>query len=68
MSTREILDKVTATLPEERLKQLLDFARFLSLQEEQQEWHQSSQEHFAQAYGATEPDYSEADGTPESDA
>jgi hypothetical protein len=35
MTTREILDKVFSTLPEDRLRRLLDFAQFLSLQEEQ---------------------------------
>jgi hypothetical protein len=65
MTTRELLDKVLATLPEERLRQLLDFAQFLSLQEEQKEWCQAGLATLAELYSPEEPEYTQADIKPE---
>jgi hypothetical protein len=61
--TRQILDKLLDTLPEERLQQLLDYAQFLSLKEEQQEWTQAGLASLARAYEAEEQGYTE-DGSP----
>jgi hypothetical protein len=59
MSTRENLAKFLDSLPEERLKELLDFAQFLSLKEERDQWHRSGVAYFATCYGPNEPDYGE---------
>jgi hypothetical protein len=65
MTTRQVLDKVLATLPEERVRQVLDFAQFLSLQEEQQQWQRSGLAAGAEPYGPEEAEYTEADLKPE---
>ena len=61
MSVKEILDKVLEGLPEERLREVLDFAEFLSWQEERQAWRRFGQAQFARAYGPNEPEYTSAD-------
>lgn len=66
MSTRDTLDKLVADLPEARLLELLDFARFLNWQEEQAAWRQFGRSQFARAYGPNEPEYTSADLKPES--
>jgi Protein of unknown function (DUF2281) len=61
MSVKEALDKVLATLPEERLREVLDFAEFLNDKTERSAWRQFGQAQLARAYGPDEPDYSSAD-------
>ncbi len=65
MSVKESLEKVLEALPEERLREVLDFAEFLSWQEERQAWRQFGQGQFARAYGPNEPEYTSADLKPE---
>lgn len=65
MMTRQLLDKLLETLTEEHLRELLDFAQFLSLKQEQQEWSQAGALHLAKCYGPDESEYSEADIRPE---
>jgi hypothetical protein len=52
------------TLPEDRLREVLDFVRSLSWQEEREEWQELGRAHLARAYGADEPEYSEGDLKP----
>jgi hypothetical protein len=61
MTIREALKKVLATLPDERLHEVLDFAEFLSCRDERKAWQQFGQSQLARAYGQDEPEYSEAD-------
>lgn len=61
MSVKERLEKVLEALPEERLREVLDFTAFLRLQEEQEEWRQFGQAQLARAYGPNEPEYTRAD-------
>jgi hypothetical protein len=66
MSTKEKLLKVMENLPETRLSELLDFARFLywlerQEKEEREDWLRFGTDQFAQAYGPDEPEYTEAD-------
>jgi hypothetical protein len=61
MSLQEELSSLAATLPEERVRALVTFARFLLWQEEHAAWQQFGRAQFARAYGADEPDYSDAD-------
>ncbi len=65
MSAKERLEKTLETLPEERLREVLDFAEFLSQREEQEAWRQFGQAQFGKAYGPNEPEYSLADLKPE---
>jgi len=58
---RENLDKVLATLPEAKLREVLGYAEFLSEREERDAWRQFGQSQFASAYGPNEPEYSPAD-------
>lgn len=61
MSVKEKLAEVLDALPEERLHELLDFAEFLSWQEERRAWQQFGQAQLARAYGPNEAEYSRAD-------
>jgi hypothetical protein len=64
MTTKQALEQVVQDLPEDRLRELLDFARFLSWQEERHLWQQFGRDQFAKASGPDEPDYDEADLEP----
>ncbi len=64
MSTRETLTRLLDSLSEERLKQLLDFANYLKLKEEQAEWERGGLAHFATCYGPDEPDYGDFEPAP----
>jgi len=57
MALSQVLDQ----LPDDRLDQVLDFARYLSWQEERREWQQFGRVQFAKAYGDDEPEYTPAD-------
>jgi hypothetical protein len=61
MTTREALDVVLQELPQHRLIQLLDFAKFLRSQDETEAWQQFGRMQLARAYGNDEPEYSLAD-------
>jgi len=66
MSVKESLQKVLETMPEERLRDILDFAEFLTWQDERNAWRQVGQAQFARAYGSDEPEYTLADLKPDS--
>jgi hypothetical protein len=68
MTTREAIVQVLQELPDNRLGEVLDFARFLTVQEEHQAWSRFGQSSLANAFGNDEPDYTEADLTPELDS
>jgi hypothetical protein len=61
MHVKETLEKVIAGLPEERLQEVLDFAMFLSWQEQQEGWRHFAKSQFGRAYGPNEPEYTLAD-------
>jgi hypothetical protein len=61
MSAKEELDRLAGSLPEERIEQLLEYARFLCWQEERRRWSRFGQAQLARAYGPDEPEYTEAD-------
>jgi hypothetical protein len=60
-----MLDELTARLPEPRLAQLLEYARFLAWQEEREDWRRFGASQLARTYGPEEPEYTEADVLPE---
>jgi hypothetical protein len=61
MTAQEQITQVAASLSEPQLGQLLNFALYLRLQEETNEWRLAGRHHFAKAYGDDEPAYTEAD-------
>ncbi len=70
MTPRESIDKVLNELPEMRLYEVLDFARYLRWLEERdrqerEDWQRFGQSNLAKAYGPEEPEYTEADLKPE---
>ena len=61
MSFQERLQKVLENLPAERLPEVVRFVEFLVWREEQSAWQEFGKRQLAKAYGANEPEYSEAD-------
>jgi len=68
MTTKEALEEILQGLPESRLSEVMDFARFLSWQEERDSWRQFGRAQLARAYGPDEPDYTLEDHKPELDS
>ena len=64
MSTREALEKLLESLPDDRLRELLDYAEFLR-GHESTAWRQFGRGQLARAYGPNEPGYTAADLKPE---
>jgi hypothetical protein len=52
------LEEILQSLPENRLQEVLHFARFPSLQEDREPWQEFGRRHFARAFGGDEPEYS----------
>jgi hypothetical protein len=65
MTSRQLLEGILQTLPEKRLEEMLDFARFLSLQEDRESWQEFGRSQLARAYGDDEPEYGADDIRPE---
>jgi hypothetical protein len=65
MSVKENLEQILDNLPEARQREVLDFAEFLSWQQEREEWRRFGKAQFARAYGPNEPEYTTADLKPE---
>jgi hypothetical protein len=65
MTTRQALDLILLDLPEDRLNELLDFARFLSTEQDRGGWAEFGRLQLAKAFGSDEPEYTEADLKPE---
>ncbi|MGW8258292.1 MAG: hypothetical protein ACWGMZ_12465 [Thermoguttaceae bacterium] len=61
MTTKEALEQILVDLPENRLGEVLDFAKQLKEQGESEAWRQFGRCQLAKAYGDDEPEYSEAD-------
>lgn len=65
MTTKDALVEVLEELPEDRLSEVLDFARFLTVREDRDAWSRFGRSSLARAYGSDEPEYTEADLKPE---
>ncbi len=61
MSAREKLEKLLENMPEDRLREIADFAAFLSAREERADWRQFGHMQLERAYGPDEPEYTRAD-------
>ena len=60
MSSRDVLARVLQSMPEDRVREVLDFAEFLQ-QKDTADWRRFGQGQLANAYGPDEPEYSLAD-------
>jgi hypothetical protein len=58
---KQAIQRVLDELPEDRVREVLDFARFLAEAREGDGWREFGQRQLAKAYGDDEPEYSEAD-------
>ncbi len=65
MTAREALFQVLEGLPDDRVGEVLDFARFIRAREQREAWREHGRAQLAEAYGDEEPDYTEADIKPE---
>ena len=65
MTRKDLLEGILQSLPENRLQEVLDFARFLSLQEDREAWQNFGRRQLARAFGADEPEYGLDDIKPE---
>ena len=65
MTSRDNLEGILQTLPEHRVQEVLDFARFLSLQEDRAAWQEFGRRQLSSAYGEDEPEYGTDDIKPE---
>ena len=65
MTSKDLLEGILQGLPENRLEEVLDFARFLSFQEDREGWQEFGRRQFARAYGEDEPEYGLGDIRPE---
>jgi hypothetical protein len=68
MNAHASLEPLLEGLSEERLRQLIDFARFLASEDEREGWKRFGQAQLARAYGPDEPEYTEADIKPRDQA
>lgn len=67
MSSKQALVELLEQLPEQRVQEILDFARFISFEADREQWAQFGREQLAQAYGTDEPEYTLSDLKPPSD-
>jgi hypothetical protein len=64
MEMKEAIQELLENLPEERVREVLDFTRFIAQSNDAAEWRAFGQSQLSRCYGADEPDYSEADLKP----
>lgn len=57
MTRREAFNQLLDEMPDDRLDQLFDYARYLAIQDENDQWQRFGQIQFARAYGDDEPEY-----------
>jgi hypothetical protein len=68
MTIQQQIGTLLSALPEARQRLILDFARFVAEEDQQEDWREFARVQFARAYGPDEPEYSEADLRPELNA
>lgn len=61
MNARETIAEIARALPDDRVGQLLDYARYLSWRDEYTAWQEFGKLQLAKAYGDDEPEYTSAD-------
>ena len=65
MTTKQALTELLEDMSEEELREVLDFARFMSSRAEREAWGALAFAQLERAYGPDEPEYTEADLRPE---
>ena len=65
VTAKETLEQILLELPDNRLGEVLDFAKYLSAQREPDAWRQFGRTQLAKSYGDDEPEYTESDLKPE---
>jgi hypothetical protein len=65
MELKQAIQQVLEELPEDRLREILDFAQYLAHKRDDDEWRSFGLQQFARAYGPDEPEYTEADIKPD---
>jgi hypothetical protein len=65
MTSRDHLDDLLQARPEHRVQEVLDFARFLSFQQDRAAWQEFGRQQLARAYGDDEPEYGPDDIKPQ---
>jgi hypothetical protein len=65
MTNRDLLAVILQNLPESRVQEVLDFARFLRFREDRAAWQDFGRQQLARAYGDDEPEYTIEDIKPE---
>jgi hypothetical protein len=61
MTIRQRLDEVLTEMSDERLKQILDYAEFLTERDEYEAWHAFGRSQLARLYEGEDSDYTLAD-------
>jgi hypothetical protein len=61
---QKAIQELLEGLPDERIREVLDFTRFIAQANDADEWRAFGQSQLARAYGEDEPEYSEADLMP----
>ncbi len=61
MTIRQRLEEVLNEMSEEHLKQLLEYAEFLTTTDEYEAWHEFGRQQLARLYEGEESDYTLAD-------
>jgi hypothetical protein len=64
MEMQRAIQELLEGLPEERVREVLDFTRFIAQSNDAAEWRTFGQRQLSRAYGDDEPEYSEADLKP----
>jgi hypothetical protein len=64
MEMKRAIGRVLEELPDDRVREVLDFARFLAQVDEADQWREFGRKQLARAYGDDEPEYTEADLKP----
>lgn len=57
MTSRDAFNQLFDEMPEDRLAQLFDYARFLAMREDRDQWQRFGQMQFARAYVDDEPEH-----------
>ncbi|MBI3465660.1 MAG: hypothetical protein HY000_21795 [Planctomycetes bacterium] len=61
MTVHEAIELLLQEMPEDRQRQVLEFAQFVAWKEDAEAWRAFGRSQFAKAYGPDEPEYTEAD-------
>jgi hypothetical protein len=65
MDPRQTLQQMVKELPDEVVRQIVDFAEYVAFKIEREEWQEFGRMQLACLYGPDEPEYTEADIKPE---